>query len=384
MEPSPEFLAIVYALDERGQSGRLEALSKLLGDPAFDWVLLQELVLRHRVLGLFCVALKEAGLWERIPDSVRSLLDKNFRHTQLRQLSAVGSLIEVSKSLAVVGIEFLCLKGPVLGQILFKDPVLRHFGDLDLLVRQADISRTVAELRLLGFELLDLKDIESKASNDPLWKDLYHVHLRRGELSLELHWRLSRNDRLYGFSTDRLFAEKQKVVLGGECLYTLANVHLVDYLAIHGASHSWNRLKWLCDGSRLRAFIEYSVGSADRSDAIRLMESLCDSLWCKEGCRAIYIPDDRNSLLCLRQLLSPEEYPGSIGNMARRTRVLFCLYPTLKSKVAYLGTLLVWPRVYELVRLPKYLSFFYYIIGPFLWLKAQLVSEESVRIEKNR
>ncbi len=368
--PPREFLFLVNAIDCKVSADRLSYLQSLLAEP-LDWDFLRKLLSKHRVLALFVSNLRSIGLWKAVPVCERSVLERDLRANQLRQLGAIKELIEITEALRSKGLEVLCLKGPVLGVLLHKDPLLRHYSDLDLLVRCADIPRAVSVLIGQGFCLLDLKDIQSRTSTDPVWKHLYHVHLKRGSLHLELHWRLSRNDQLIGVSLDLLFAQKQAVVLGGSVLHTLGNRHLGDYIALHGASHCWNRLKWLHDAeSHHRLNGGVAVG-ADIPRAFELGRRLCDYLWSGKPCDHLQRSQNTIEALCLHQIFSLEDYPRTLPNMYRRTRVLFVLYPSLRTKIAYLCGLLVWPQAYETVRFPRAFAFLYYFLGPILWAKSQ-------------
>src|SRR5262249_47068663 len=48
-------------------------------------------------------------------------------------------------------IEYRALKGPVLAHTVYRDPALRSFGDIDVLVRDGEFDAAVDALRLLGF-----------------------------------------------------------------------------------------------------------------------------------------------------------------------------------------------------------------------------------------
>jgi hypothetical protein len=64
-------------------------------------------------------------------------------------------------------------------------------------------------------------------------------------LSVELHWRLIDNPVLLeGVGAD---SPSQDVAAPGGRLATLADPLLFAYLATHGATHCWFRLKWLAD-----------------------------------------------------------------------------------------------------------------------------------------
>lgn len=370
---SREFDAILLALDFEGNPERLGQFDTLVSDLDFDWTYLRKLLDRHRVLALFVSALRRFERLNAMPEVHRAETERQARALQLRQLSKVGGLLDISKALEGREIEFLCLKGPVLGALLYGDPVLRHFGDLDIFVNRDEVVRAISVLLELGFELCDLKDIQHRDPSDPVWKHLYHIHLRKRDLMVELHWRLSRNDRMYDIPFDQLYQGRQSVLIGGVVLYTLGNEHLLDYIALHGASHCWNRLKWLCDGRLLIDSIASLESGASTANSVRLMNGLVHRFWAVKSSAGESYGNVSIINLCSTQLLSSSEYPGAFGNVVRRTRVVFSLYPTLRSKVEYIVGLFVWPQVYELVRLSKRWAFLYYFLGPVLWAKSVLL-----------
>ncbi len=77
-----------------------------------------------------------------------------------------------------------------------------------------------------------------------LHKDLELFHDGRG-LSLELHWRLIDNPVL--LREVGLGSPTQEAPVLDGALRTLGDKELFAYLAVHGASHCWFRLKWLAD-----------------------------------------------------------------------------------------------------------------------------------------
>ncbi|MDQ8199800.1 nucleotidyltransferase family protein [Pelagicoccus enzymogenes] len=360
-----------------------------------DVAKLKGLLARHRVHVVFCAALKQMGLWERLPEKLRVELDTTARRLQLRQLALLAEFLRISKALRQEEVDFIALKGPVLSQLLYGNPTQRHCNDLDMLVRSSDIPDAIRVLSSIGFKQQDLLGIASQPLKDPIWSRLYHVQLIKDGVKVELHWRLSRNDVLINTPIEQLFASKQRVAVSGEEIYTLGKRHLVDYLAMHGASHCWNRLKWLLDikplmESRCEKLADHvaSIPSHAQewslepsSQVVDLYRSLLVSLdtgletaRSASGCRAdqSMTPVSLASSLCREQLLAENEYPRAFSNMLRRSWVLFTLHRGFGEKLRYISTLLVWPLAYEKVKLPRELSFLYLIIGPVLWGREQL------------
>ncbi|MBD5781091.1 nucleotidyltransferase family protein [Pelagicoccus sp. NFK12] len=381
-----------------------------------DEAKLKGLLARHRVHVVFCAALKRMGLWERLSPKLRVELDTTARRLQLRQLALLAEFLRISKALRQEEVDFIALKGPVLSQLLYGDPTQRHCNDLDMLVRSSDIPDAIRVLSSIGFKQQDLLGIASQPLKDPIWTRLYHVHLTKDGMGVELHWRLSRNDVLINTPIEQLFASKQRVAVSGEEVSTLGEGHLIGYLAMHGASHCWNRLKWLLDVKLIReagsgrsvahaassSFCAVGRGaelqsrasvtslrppelrSEDRrppSRVVELVRSLLKSLeWSlgttrggsdRKASRAEKSPFLASSL-CLQQLLAEDEYSGTFSNMVRRSWVLLTLHGGFGEKLRHISTLLVWPPAYEKVKLPRSLSFLYLVIGPVFWGREQL------------
>src|SRR5262249_31738519 len=61
---------------------------------------------------------------------------------------AVGTTL---RGLVEAGLDPIVLKGPALGNLIYPDPALRTFGDLDLMVRERDVPATHRALLAQGF-----------------------------------------------------------------------------------------------------------------------------------------------------------------------------------------------------------------------------------------
>lgn len=66
-------------------------------------------------------------------------------------LSLEATLLRVADVLDEAGVPFRVLKGPAVAHLDYPDPALREFGDLDLLIRPADLDRTIALLARHGY-----------------------------------------------------------------------------------------------------------------------------------------------------------------------------------------------------------------------------------------
>jgi hypothetical protein len=63
-------------------------------------------------------------------------------------------LVEVAELLGAQGVELRVLKGPSLARLVYPDPALRLYGDIDLLISSEDWDRSIALLQRPGFHQL--------------------------------------------------------------------------------------------------------------------------------------------------------------------------------------------------------------------------------------
>ena len=132
---------------------------------------------------------------------------------------------------------------------VFGDIGSRHVGDLDLLVPPGfalEAERLLIEdgyRRMIpGFELTP-KQTRAYVRHRP---HFHYVHPKSG-IHLELHWRFGLNRRLFRFTFDELWREKQILRIGGRDIFVLSLKHTILLLCVHGSAHAWFRLFWLND-----------------------------------------------------------------------------------------------------------------------------------------
>jgi hypothetical protein len=210
-----------------------------------DWERFLRVAARQRVAGLAQAALCSAG--------VTPPADADARLTQLVQAAGHRALALASESvrlralLQVEGVPALFIKGAALARLAYGSEGLKHSRDIDLLVAPDDAERAFGLLEREGYRAIVPKGPLTAGQRNLVFRlhkdiELYHPQRR---LNIELHWRLIDNPVL--LRTVGASSPSQEVeVLNGR-LATLADPLLFAYLATHGATHCWFRLKWLAD-----------------------------------------------------------------------------------------------------------------------------------------
>jgi len=283
-------------------------------------------VKRHQMSMLVADALRSAGI--DAPENLHRIEGEQ----KIRALSLAGEAVQLIDALGDAGIKALIVKGPLLSQMLYRDPTMRQSLDLDLLVEWEQFRAAREALTPLGYQLI---------SNEPPWddwriepwrqlaKDITLFHPER-EISLELHHRLKSPESLLpGFGLERATGT---ATMAGRQLPAFERADLFAYLCVHAATSLWDRLKWLADirallaGSdeveiaQLQAHSEH-MGTG-RCTALGLL--LCHRLWGQALPPEVQDRPIRDHRLAglekasMERLRGPERRPGSIANSLDR------------------------------------------------------------------
>ena len=224
-------------------------LSAVLKSP-LNWERILELAQHHRVFPALFSALQNHRV---LPPAVQRVLTKNFQQHALKTLRFSAELKSILGKFAEHGIEVLAHKGPVLAQYLFGDPAMRQFGDLDFLIRPADVVRARVALEDLGYRpKLHVSERQEKAY---LHAGYEYVFGAAADPSLvEIQWRVV--PRFYSVELDMegIFSRSREIMFEGQTVRTIAKEDLMLVLCVHAAKHEWNLLGMIRDIAKLASF----------------------------------------------------------------------------------------------------------------------------------
>ena len=214
---------------------------------AVEWPRFLATVDRHRVSALTARALEKFA-----PPEIAAALTDRARDDVAANLRAAAASASLDALFEAAVIPRLYLKGLTLSALAYGDPFLKASADIDLLVAPSDIPAAAAVLAKAGFALADpaglpLAEIVSwhRVSKESVW-------LREADrVAVDLHSRLADSADLVPLGVDA--ATQQVAVTPRFTLPTLATPELLAYLAVHGASSCWFRLKWIADFAALAA-----------------------------------------------------------------------------------------------------------------------------------
>ena len=294
----------------------------------------------------------------------------------------------------------LSMKGPLLSMELYGDPGMRTSKDLDLMVSPEDLSRAGEVLKGLGYEL------EPHCYGDtPMRRKYYsllelekHEVYHRGEICMELHWQ---SDYQMEYTFDAFWERREERPFMGRSVAVMGTDDRYPALFAHAAEHGFMRLRWLLDLYELQKkpgfSWEHVLGLMEQQGAgAVLLETMlvmyrlrlpglkdleCCGFSLKltdEGLLLSAAPEqaqtaERAAALCDRvwQMLLQERQTGD-PEWKAYDRLLPTAVYTRTPLRTFLG--IVGPTTYEfeLIDLPDWLFWLYFIIRPFNWVRRKL------------
>jgi len=187
---------------------------------------------QHRIRGCFwyCVE-RDRDLANGLPMTIRRAIERQLS-TDREQVESLRRLRgRVGTALEQHGLEYLVLKGETVAASFYPAGQQRHEFDLDVLVRERDVSRVVSVLRTLDLKLPDSADV-IKAHR---LRSNHAETLTDGQVSLDLHWALRRGPG-YRISMQEIWDSRQWLPAGTAVIPSLSDEHLLVMMFLSLAS----------------------------------------------------------------------------------------------------------------------------------------------------
>jgi len=274
----------------------------------------------------------------------------------------------------------LLFKGPAISQLLYGDPILRDYSDIDILIDKDDLLGDRIPDEILTAEKEFKTALDSKKRKE-LYFNLGHdfeINLWRN-LKVEWHWRLSSNRFFFDKSFKELYENGQDITIGGKSIRTFSWNDYALYLAVHGATHQWFRLIWLCDYYALiqKNVVDWSrlLQEAKRhkhTNALVQATQLVKTIFRVEiptEINGLYIPRKHDYFIntaLLAMELPTEKVLSSGFHKLKTIFYLMRLKPSIESWIETIWRLRTHPSDWEIIRLPDSMFLLYYILRPFL------------------
>ena len=355
-----------------------EKLQDLLSHD-IDWKAVTELAERHRMTPLVHKHVSSvAGNLLTHPDALP--IAHRSRAIATRNLYLTRELLRILERLESEGVAAVPFKGPLLAISAFGNVSWREFDDLDILIKPRDIDKAKKVLTSMAYR----PDREMTHAEETAFIRSEHAfhHFRDGDqVSVEIHWRLHDRYLSFPFDPTELWSGLSKAELFGKSVSCLNSEQLTLFLCSHGAKHYWERLEWICC---LPAIIRSTPGirwpvvieQARKMRGLRMLElglllaSDLDNTEATAGPLSLMMrnPIARELATAVWKNMDGVELAGSAREVYR-FRFYLKARENLKDRlrvVTYATIRIPHPQssVWERLRLPEWLWFLHYVLGP--------------------
>ncbi len=209
-----------------------------------DWGAVLRAARRHRVEGLIHDGLRQAGV--EPPAAVAEPLAAAAAAIARDNLRFAAEALKLDRLLRGAGVDFLFLKGVTLNRLAYGTLALKKAIDIDTVVDASRYREAIGAVETDGWLCVQPREGASQTEILAWAARAKHSIWRKGPTVLELHTAFVDSARMLG-GVGMGSPRQQVEVAQGVALPTLADEPLFAYLAVHGATHAWSRLKWLAD-----------------------------------------------------------------------------------------------------------------------------------------
>ena len=314
-----------------------------------------------------------------VPAEILSELKARTRRVTIQNLAKTAVHHRLMRDvIEPLDVPYLFFKGPSLAYRYYREPGLRQFRDIDLLIPRRHMVLVGQRLREVGFT----------SNKDPAWATDDGLRFRQRFIGMmdwispegvlvEMPSSLDDWDRL---PTDELIAEAEEVNIGGLSVRVPASADFFCYLCKHHSRHHWARLHWIADLNAILAHPDFDLAAAlaqarrrGLERTVRAVLAIHDAVASAEPWTAEFSDPFAHELFrcCLlnlegdfeQELALRSAFPSTSLDVAvRRRRRRYLLERNLNRFQPRDSDFLQWP-------LPARWHWLYYVLRPFLFVR---------------
>lgn len=235
--------------DSTGEQSTLVGLARVEADPrevtrlatsVRDWERLTSLAARHGLIPLLHHHLRSET--HLVPVETQTYLRGRFEASARWNLFLTTHLLELVRAFEAAEIRVLAYKGLAVGEAYYGGQLHRPVGDIDFIVDPRKVDAASSLLTRLGYRSEGVPRARELG-----WVNRHEQVFLRGEVPVELHWRVSPRTFPIGFRFEALWERAAPVSIAGQPVLHFSAEDAVIVLSAHAARHSWERLIWLVD-----------------------------------------------------------------------------------------------------------------------------------------
>ncbi len=389
---SLEFKLLLLCLEDNLYGSKEDEIIKACSKK-IDWNKFQRLAIRHKVIQLIYVILKNKYA-AYIPESFLKEMKTIFLLNSTHNLYFTAVIHKIIEYFNEDNIECVPLKGPVLSEQIYGDISLRVFSDLDILVPEENAFQAFNLLISKGFTPefnLNEKQFEAYMNSE----DHMILTLGKKKLIIELHWELSDRYLSKPFTFEQIKHQLCEYDFNGKKFLTFSREDLLVYLCLHGSKHIWENLELIyLIANLLKSDLDWEKSlllarTTYCYKKLLLGLSLCSQFF---NCN---LPDKIHSLITAEPeikkldqyvtslLLTPVENHIWDISKSKFTKYQFASLDRFQDKIRYFFFMALFPtnNDWATASIPGKYSFLYYFTRPFR-LSYNLLKQKTRLIRK--
>jgi hypothetical protein len=201
---------------------------------------------RERLIGLAHRYVQESPHRDDVPALEAERVREAHLVTAIRLAVTYQMMGHVLRHLAKAAPPYLVAKGPAVAQLLYPNPWLRTFSDVDVIVHQSDW-RAMDEV-VIGMGFVPERDarvpLPPLTGADALYERTYR---HPSGFTLDVHYDDLLNCGLAARDANGFWRRAQQIDIEGVRVRTLAPADQFVHLCAHAHYHGYTRLVWLSD-----------------------------------------------------------------------------------------------------------------------------------------
>ena len=194
-----------------------------------DWNLLVDLAVKYGVASVFYSSLSQFSTAICVPSEIRNSLRKSYHRSAARNMRVYQQLIRVLEAFRREAVQVILLKGVHLAELVYGNIALRPMGDIDLLVRNRDLSKACSILETEGYEM-SKEDVARSLEHLPPFRKI-------GCLDVEIHFNIAAPPVSNNFSVEEFWDGARTEQIQGVQVLTLCPEDLLLHLCMHTTIH---------------------------------------------------------------------------------------------------------------------------------------------------
>jgi hypothetical protein len=234
---SNENRLLLSCLQTKSSKVSLDQIKNLLYLP-LNWDDIFESAIKHGVAPLLYTNIRRLNNDHIVDQDVMDRFKKTYLITAAINMRIYAELRKILEALKGKGIDVIVLKGAFLAETVYGDIGLRSMGDIDLLVKKEDLSRTDKIMTHLGY-------VASTSHRSREWYAENHHHLppyyqSENGVKVEIHWHIVKPSKPYHEKMiERFWKRARAIKLANTQALVLSPEDLLLHLCLHSLSHGF-------------------------------------------------------------------------------------------------------------------------------------------------